>query len=136
MIVKVLKLNLLKYLVFFLQGIEEADWILLIGTNPRFEASLVNARIRKTYIQNESNVALIGPKVDLTYDYEYLGNDVGIIRELESGSHKFWKTLSAAKKPMVILGAEQLKRSDGAALLTAVQNLCNKLNSRPKVRMF
>jgi len=56
---------------FVLQlGIEEADLILLIGTNPRFEAPLLNARIRKTYIHKECDVALLGPKVDLTYDYE------------------------------------------------------------------
>lgn len=51
-------------------GIEEADLVLLIGTNPRFEAPLLNARIRKTYIHKECDVALLGPKVDLTYDYE------------------------------------------------------------------
>ncbi|KAK6629887.1 NADH dehydrogenase Fe-S protein subunit 1 ndufs1 [Polyplax serrata] len=111
-------------------GIEEADWILLIGTNPRFEAPLVNARIRKSYIQNESNVALIGPKVDLTYDYQHLGNDVGIVEELNSGSHRFWKTLNSAKKPMIIVGAEQLKGPGGAALLSTVQALCKKLGSK------
>lgn len=57
-------------------GVEEADLILLVGTNPRFEAPLFNTRIRKTYIQNESQVALIGPKVDLTYDYEVRLNHV------------------------------------------------------------
>lgn len=51
-------------------GAEDADWILLIGTNPRFEAPLFNARIRKGYVQKELNVALIGPNVNLTYDYE------------------------------------------------------------------
>lgn len=50
--------------------IEEADVILLIGTNPRFEAPLINARIRKGWIHNELDVALIGPKVNLTYEYE------------------------------------------------------------------
>lgn len=113
-------------------GIEEADWILLIGTNPRFEAPLVNARIRKSYIQNESNVALIGPKVDLTYDYQHLGNDVGIVEELNSGSHRFWNTLNSAKKPMIIVGAEQLKGPGGAALLSTVQALCKKLGSKVK----
>ncbi|KER18777.1 hypothetical protein T265_15831, partial [Opisthorchis viverrini] len=51
-------------------GIEEADLVLLVGTNPRFEAPLLNARLRKCWIHNELQVAVIGPKVDLTYDYE------------------------------------------------------------------
>lgn len=55
-----------------LLGIEEADLVLLIGTNPRYEAPLINTRIRKAFVHNETNVALIGPEVDLTYDYEVL----------------------------------------------------------------
>lgn len=51
-------------------GVEEADAVLFIGTNPRFEAPLLNARVRKCWINNELNVGLIGPKVDLTYDYQ------------------------------------------------------------------
>lgn len=51
-------------------GVEDADLILLIGTNPRFGAPLLNVRIRKTYIHKECDVAFLGPKIDLTYDYE------------------------------------------------------------------
>lgn len=58
------------FIIILPSGIEDADLILLIGTNPRFEAPLLNARIRKTYIHKECDVALLGPKVDLTYDYE------------------------------------------------------------------
>ena len=50
--------------------IEEADYVLLVGTNPRYEAPLLNTRIRKGYVHNETNVALLGPKVDLSYKYE------------------------------------------------------------------
>jgi NADH dehydrogenase (ubiquinone) Fe-S protein 1 len=56
-----------------IDGIEEADLVLLVGTNPRFEASLVNTRLRKAWIHNELDVALVGEKVDLTYDYDHLG---------------------------------------------------------------
>lgn len=70
---------------------------------------------------------MIGPKVDLTYDYEHLGNDVELINEIKSKSHRFWKTLSSAKRPMIIIGAEQLKRPDGGVLLTSVQSLCEEL---------
>jgi len=51
-------------------GIEDADLVLLVGTNPRFEAPLLNTRIRKSWINNDLKVALVGPKVDLTYEYE------------------------------------------------------------------
>lgn len=51
-------------------NLEEADAVVLIGTNPRYEAPLINTRLRKGYLHNEQNIALIGPQVDLTYDYE------------------------------------------------------------------
>lgn len=63
-------------------GAEEADLIVLIGTNPRFEAPLFNSRIRKSYLHNETDVALLGPKVDLTYDYHHLGEDVKVLNTL------------------------------------------------------
>ncbi|WP_278924692.1 molybdopterin-dependent oxidoreductase, partial [Pseudophaeobacter profundi] len=77
-------------------GVEEADWILLIGTNPRFEAPLFNARIRKAYVHNEANVALIGPKVNLTYDYTHLGDSPAVLEKLVSGNHEFSRTLASA----------------------------------------
>lgn len=55
-----------------LEDIEEADWVLLVGTNPRYEAPLLNTRLRKGYVHNETNIALIGPKVDLSYNYEVI----------------------------------------------------------------
>lgn len=58
------------FVVFCWADIEEADVILLVGTNPRYEAPLLNTRIRKGYVHNETDVALIGPQVDLSYKYE------------------------------------------------------------------
>ncbi|XP_066994726.2 NADH-ubiquinone oxidoreductase 75 kDa subunit, mitochondrial [Anabrus simplex] len=104
-------------------GVEEADHILLIGTNPRFEAPLFNARIRKAYLHNELEVALVGPQVDLTYNYNHLGDAPNILEELANGSHPYSKTLKSAKKPMVVLGADQLERPDGAAILSLVQKI-------------
>ena len=69
-------------------SVENADSILLIGTNPRFEATLFNTRIRKSIINNELRVGLIGSKVDLTYEYDYLGDSVDIIEQLLNGKHK------------------------------------------------
>ncbi|KAK3924082.1 NADH-ubiquinone oxidoreductase 75 kDa subunit, mitochondrial [Frankliniella fusca] len=110
-------------------GIEDADLILLIGTNPRYEAPLLNARIRKTWIHKECDVALLGPKVDLSYDYEHLGDDTTTLKKLASGQHPFNKKLSAAKKPMIILGGQQFGRQDAAAILAAVQQLSQSLSS-------
>jgi NADH dehydrogenase (ubiquinone) Fe-S protein 1 len=56
-----------------INGIEEADLVLIVGANPRFEASLVNTRLRKAWVQNELDVAMVGEKVDLTFDYDHLG---------------------------------------------------------------
>ncbi|CAF4111208.1 unnamed protein product [Rotaria socialis] len=72
-------------------GIEHADLVLLIGTNPRYEAPVLNARIRKAWTHNDLQVAVIGPKIDLTYSYEHLGDNTNVINELMSGKHAFSK---------------------------------------------
>ncbi|XP_043254609.1 NADH-ubiquinone oxidoreductase 75 kDa subunit, mitochondrial isoform X1 [Colletes gigas] len=108
-------------------AVEDADVVLLIGTNPRYEAPLVNTRLRKGYIHGEQTIALIGPDVDLTYDHEHLGQSPEIITQLRNGTHAFSKTLKAAKKPLVILGVEQLNRKDGAKILSETQLLAQSL---------
>ncbi|CAG9857793.1 unnamed protein product [Phyllotreta striolata] len=110
-------------------AVEEADLVLLVGTNPRFEAPLLNARLRKAWVHNETDVALIGPQVDLTYHYEHLGDDPNVLRKINEGDHEFADKLKRAKKPLIIIGAELLERKDGGALLSTVQNLSTKLNS-------
>jgi NADH-quinone oxidoreductase subunit G len=100
-------------------GIEEADAILLVGTNPRTEAPLVNARIRKRWLAGGLTVAAIGPELDLTYPAQMLGNAPALLAGLRDGSHPFAGVLKGAKKPMLILGAGALARPDGAAILAA-----------------
>lgn len=117
-------------------GVEEADVVLLIGTNPRYEAPLFNSRIRKSYLHNETDVALIGPAVDLTYEYEHVGEDLSVLSELAEGRGKFWNRLCKAKKPLIVLGADQLDRPDGAAILAAVQQLSRKLSTNIEVSFF
>ena len=104
-------------------GCEEADLVLLVGTNPRYEAPLLNARLRKGWIHNELDVGLIGPAVDLSYDYDHLGDSPDVLKQLADGSHPFAKRLASAKKPAVIIGTEALQRPDGAALLALAQKL-------------
>ncbi len=86
--------------------IEEADQLLLINTNPRHEAAVINSRIRKAVIHNKMKVAFIGPEIDLNYDHETLGDDsVKILKALLNGRNDYYKVLESAKKPMMIIGS-------------------------------
>lgn len=95
-------------------GIERADALLIIGANPRREAAVLNARIRKRWRAGNFPVALIGEKADLTYSYDYLGAGAETLGAL--GQTKFAEALKAAKNPLIILGAGALARKDGAAI--------------------
>lgn len=75
---------------------------------------------------------MVGPKVDLRYSYDHLGDDPSTLKALTSGTHSFSQKLKSAKKPLIIIGADTLERSDGAAILAQVQNLANSLNPAEK----
>lgn len=102
-------------------GLEEADACLLIGTNPRHEAPLINARLRKAYLHGGTAFYSIGQPVDLTYPIEQLGNDPQLLNAIASGKHPIAQTLKDAEKPMLILGAAALARQDGAEVLKAAK---------------
>jgi NADH-quinone oxidoreductase subunit G len=102
-----------------IEGIERADAILLIGTDPRLEAAIVNARIRKRWRQASIHIGLIGHRCDLTYPYQLLGSGPQTLAEVVDGKHSFAGVLRAAKRPMVIVGAAAAARTDGAAVLSA-----------------
>jgi NADH-quinone oxidoreductase subunit G len=104
-------------------GVEAADAILLVGTNPRWDAPVLNARIRKAWLASAVKIANIGPMVDLTYPAEQLGSEISLLADLVNGSHPFAKTLSDAKRPMLILGAGAVSRADGAAILSLAGRL-------------
>ncbi len=106
-----------------LAGIEAADALLLIGTNPRWEAPVLNQRIRKRYLQGEFHAAMIGESLDLTYRYQHLGDDPAVLSALVRGDHEFSAVLKKAKKSMLILGMGALARPDGAAILAAAREL-------------
>jgi NADH-quinone oxidoreductase subunit G len=106
-----------------IEGIEQADAILLVGTNPRLEAAVLNARIRKRWRQGGLSVALIGEKADLTYPCEYLGAGPQTLKEVIDGKHSFANVLRDAKRPMVIVGGGAMARPDGAAVLAAAARL-------------
>jgi NADH-quinone oxidoreductase subunit G len=102
-----------------IEGIEQADAILLIGTDPRDEAPVLNARILKRTRQSQARVpiGLIGERRDLTYAYDYLGAGPETLAEIAGGSHPFVQKLEGAERPMLILGAGALAGSDGASVL-------------------
>ncbi|HEX7390410.1 MAG TPA: NADH-quinone oxidoreductase subunit NuoG [Acidiphilium sp.] len=103
-----------------IEGIDEADAVLIVGANPRHEAPVLNARLRRRWIECKGFLAgLVGPAVDLTYDCQNLGNDGAALRALLDPSHDFTRRLAAAKRPMLILGQAALARPDGAAVLAA-----------------
>ncbi|RXN33468.1 NADH-ubiquinone oxidoreductase 75 kDa mitochondrial-like protein [Labeo rohita] len=104
-------------------GIEESDLLLLVGTNPRYEAPLFNARIRKSWLHNELQVAMVGHNVDLSYSYDHLGESTQVLQEIAAGTHPFCKVLAQAKKPVVVVGSSTLQREDGAAIFKAVSTI-------------
>ncbi|GEP08474.1 NADH-quinone oxidoreductase subunit NuoG [Methylobacterium gnaphalii] len=110
-------------------GIEEADAILLVGTNPRLEASLLNVRIRKRWRMAPLAVGLIGEDVDLTYPHLYLGAGPDTLSDLAAGKHSFAETLSKAERPLVIVGSAALARADGAAVLAAAAALAKSVGA-------
>ena len=101
-----------------IEGIEQADAILIIGSNPRLEAPVLNARIRKRWRAAATRIALIGANVDLTYPYEYLGAGPDTLEQVASGKHAFASVLKNAARPMVIVGQGAHARSDGLAVLS------------------
>jgi NADH-quinone oxidoreductase subunit G len=107
-------------------GIEEADAILLVGTNPRVEAPLVNARIRKRWIEGGLKVASVGPNTDLTYEVDTLGAGPETLTRLAEGNDDFNKVLSEAANPMVIIGQGALTRADGPAILATVAKIASQ----------
>ncbi len=106
-----------------IEGIEQADAILLVGTNPRIEAPVLNARIRKRWRQGGLTVGLIGEPANLTYPCDYLGAGPQTLKEIADGKHSFGRTLQEAKHPLVIVGAGAVARADGAAVLTAAAKI-------------
>jgi NADH-quinone oxidoreductase subunit G len=107
-------------------GIEQADACLLIGTNPRHEAPLVNARLRKRYRMGGFKVGRIGAAFDLTYPVTDIGAGAPSLRELVDGKHSFAEVLQAAERPMLILGQGPLSRPDGAAVLAAARGAAER----------
>jgi len=99
-------------------GIEDADAILIIGANLRHEATMINARIRKTWLEKRIPIAYIGEEMDMTYPATHLGNDISALEACI-------KVPQEAKKPMVIVGSSVFARDDADAVLNIIQQICD-----------
>ena len=97
-------------------GIEQADALLVVGSNPRREAAVLNARIRKRWRMGNFSIGLIGERVDLTYPYDYLGAGPETLADVAAALHDFGWVLKKAEHPLVIVGMGALSRPDGAAI--------------------
>jgi NADH-quinone oxidoreductase subunit G len=104
-------------------GIERADACVLIGTNPRWEAPLINARLRKRHLKGGFNIAAIGPALDLTFPVEMLGTGGETLSALAQGDHPWAARLREARNGMIVLGQGALSRPDGAHVLAAARSL-------------
>ena len=107
-------------------GLEDTDFILLIGANPRHEAAVMNARIRRRWLDDGLEVARIGTPVDLTYPVAELGDDASILTEIAAGDHPVSRKLKRAKKPMLIIGAGACNRDDSKAILNAASMIATE----------
>jgi len=112
-----------------IEGIDEADALLIVGANPRLEAAVLNARIRKRWRMDNFPIGVIGEEADLRYGYDYLGAGTDTLSGLLDGSVKFAAKLKKAERPMIIVGQGALSRADGLAVLSAVSALAEKVGA-------
>jgi len=106
-----------------ISGIDQADALLIVGSNPRKEAAVLNARIRKRWRTGQLKVGVIGARPDLTYAYDYIGAGTESLGDLAAGKHSFADVLKNAKNPIVLVGADAFTRHDGAAVLAQAAKL-------------
>ena len=104
-------------------GIEDSDALLIIGSNPRFEAAVLNSRILKRVKMGNYPVGVVGDVGDLRYAYEHLGSGADTLTDLVAGKNKFSSKLNSAEKPMIILGQGALNRGDSSTILGLVGEL-------------
>ena len=110
-------------------GIEEADALLLVGTNPRHEAAVLNARIRKQWRETQMPIATIGVPADLTYPVTHLGAGPDTLTALAKGKIEFLNVLKNASRPMIIVGEQALSREDGQAIFNLLIELAQDVGA-------
>jgi len=119
-----------------IKGIEDADLVILIGANPRYEATILNSRIRKSFLKNKFDVYSIGDVGDLTYPYKILPNETKIIKDITEGKHDLCSIIQNSKKPLIIIGQTALNLKSGKYIfeelkkyLISINKITDKWNS-------
>ena len=108
-----------------INGIEESDFIFLIGTNPRFEATILNTRIRKAYLKNKTKIISLNNVGDLTYPYKYLEGNTEIIKEITEDKHLVSEKIKEANKPIIIIGQSALSSKSGKYIFESIKSYLN-----------
>ena len=111
-----------------IQGIEEADLILLVGCNPRHEATIVNARIRKAYKKNNINIYSLGNPGDLTYEYQIIGESLKDLKNIINGENELHRKILSVKKPLIIIGESALELKGGKYIFEELKSFLFKNN--------
>ena len=111
-----------------INGIEESDLIFLIGTNPRFEATILNARIRKSFLNNSTKIISLNDVGDLTYPYKVLNGQTKTILDIFEGNNEVSKNILDAKKPLIILGESFFKLQSSKFLFNLIKTFLKKNN--------
>ncbi|MDB3949440.1 NADH-quinone oxidoreductase subunit NuoG [Candidatus Pelagibacter sp.] len=105
-----------------INGIEDADFIFLVGTNPRYEATILNARIRKAYLQNKTKIISLNDVGDLTYPYESLDGDIENIKKIAENNHNISNLIKNAEKPLIIFGQSSLKSESAKYIFESIKS--------------
>ncbi|MDA7830548.1 NADH-quinone oxidoreductase subunit NuoG [Candidatus Pelagibacter sp.] len=111
-----------------INGIEEADFVFLLGTNPRFEATILNARIRKSYLQNKTKIISLNEMGDLTFPYKCLDGNTETVKKIIEGKHEVSDLIKQAKKPMVIMGQSALKSKSSKYIFESIKQFLEENN--------
>ena len=109
-----------------INGIEETDFIFLIGSNPRFESTILNARIRKSYLQNKTKIISLNNVGDLTYPYESLDGDIENVKKIIEDKHDISNLIKEAKKPLIIFGQSALKSKSAKFIFESLKSFLIK----------
>ncbi len=105
-----------------INGIEKSDLILLVGCNPRHEATILNARIRKAFRNNKTPIFSVGNPGDQTYEYKIIGNNTQTIKDIIEEKHEFNRVFDTAKKPLIIIGESALELNSGGFIFEELKN--------------
>ena len=111
-----------------IKGIEDSDLILLVGTNPRYEATMVNARIRKAFAQRQVPIYSIGNPGDLTYNYDIIGDTTDDVKKILNNDSEFSRKIILSKKPIIIIGESALELESGEYIIEGFKNFLKKNN--------